>query len=202
MVSSSTKRPVQARSIATFAKILDAATKVIVEKGIQGLNTNIVADRAQVNIGTVYHYFPDKTAILVELSKEMQVRSSKLLLPLLVEFETTPDVSLWTRRVLETFLASRLEYPANRNLRRALHSVTELHEMLEDDLATNSRFFAEILRRRYPSLSQARSLAVSSLLFRIATEVLDFAMDSPVGAKAELDECTIMISQYLASLAH
>lgn len=199
-MSTSAKRPVQARSIATFAKILEAATEVIVERGIQGLNTNVVAERAEVNIGTVYHYFPDKTVILVELSKEMQVRSSQLLLPLLQEFETAPDVNAWIRQVLQTFLALRLEYPANRHLRRALHSVPELHAMLEDDLGNNSVFFSEILRRRFPTLSSARALAVSSLLFRTAMEVLDFAMDSPLGAQAELDECTTMIGKYLQSL--
>ena len=77
------KRPTQARSIATFTSILDAATEIVVELGIQGLNTNIVAERARINIGTVYHYFPDKTAILLELFRLDQQQRAVYLLSLI-----------------------------------------------------------------------------------------------------------------------
>lgn len=61
------KKPAQARPVATFANILDAATSIIMERGVKGLNTNLVAERAGINIGTVYHYFANKNAILTEL---------------------------------------------------------------------------------------------------------------------------------------
>ena len=94
------KRPSQARSIATFASILDASTDIIVERGVQGLNTNIVAERAGVNIGTVYHYFPDKTAILVELFRIDQARRMAHLLEKLREVSETPDLNSVGRRCL------------------------------------------------------------------------------------------------------
>jgi AcrR family transcriptional regulator len=59
--------PKQARAAATFDKIIQAAVEVLVDKGLQGFNTNIVAEVAGVNVATVYHYFPDKNSILREL---------------------------------------------------------------------------------------------------------------------------------------
>jgi AcrR family transcriptional regulator len=64
------RRPKQARAHATVSTILEAADQVLQRGGVQGFNTNAVAERAGVSIGTLYQYFPDKEAILVALAQE------------------------------------------------------------------------------------------------------------------------------------
>lgn len=59
--------PVQARSTARLAGLLDAAAAVVDEIGFERLTTAMVADRAGASIGTVYRYFPDRLAILQAL---------------------------------------------------------------------------------------------------------------------------------------
>jgi len=59
--------PVQARSTARLAALLDAAAHVIDEVGYERLTTAMVADRAGASIGTVYRYFPDRIAVLQAL---------------------------------------------------------------------------------------------------------------------------------------
>ena len=60
--------PVQARSTARLAALLDAAAEVIDEIGYERLTTAMVADRAGASIGTVYRYFPDRIAVLQSLA--------------------------------------------------------------------------------------------------------------------------------------
>ena len=60
--------PVQARSTARLAALLDAAAHVIDEIGYERLTTAMVADRAGASIGTVYRYFPDRIAVLQSLA--------------------------------------------------------------------------------------------------------------------------------------
>jgi AcrR family transcriptional regulator len=60
--------PVQARSTARLAGLLDAAAAVIDELGYERLTTAMVAERAGASIGTVYRYFPDRIAVLQALS--------------------------------------------------------------------------------------------------------------------------------------
>lgn len=61
------KQPVQARSRALVEAVIDAAARILVESGTAGLTTNHVAERAGVSIGSLYQYFPDKTAVLAAL---------------------------------------------------------------------------------------------------------------------------------------
>jgi AcrR family transcriptional regulator len=62
------KTPRQRRSQATVEVILEAAAQLLERDGERGFNTNAVAERAGVSIGSLYRYFPNKQAILVALA--------------------------------------------------------------------------------------------------------------------------------------
>jgi AcrR family transcriptional regulator len=47
--------------------VLEAAAELIAQQGFARTTTNAVAERAGVSIGSLYQYFPNKTAILVSL---------------------------------------------------------------------------------------------------------------------------------------
>ncbi|MBX9445441.1 TetR/AcrR family transcriptional regulator [Dickeya chrysanthemi] len=61
------KIPQQSRAEQTVATILEAAARILETQGLQGLNTNLVALRAGVSIGSLYQYFPGKDALIVAL---------------------------------------------------------------------------------------------------------------------------------------
>ena len=54
------KTPSQSRSMATVNAILAAAAQVLIEVGYGNANTNKIAERAGVGIGSLYEYFPGK----------------------------------------------------------------------------------------------------------------------------------------------
>ncbi|WP_029391543.1 TetR/AcrR family transcriptional regulator [Streptomyces xiaopingdaonensis] len=61
------KRPRQVRAEFTRQRILDAAAHVFAEYGYAAGTTNRIAEQARVSIGSLYQYYPNKDAILVEL---------------------------------------------------------------------------------------------------------------------------------------
>ena len=58
------KTPVQARSAASVDAILEATIQVLLDVGKERLTTTRVALRAGVSVGTLYQYFPNKSALL------------------------------------------------------------------------------------------------------------------------------------------
>jgi AcrR family transcriptional regulator len=54
----------QARSRATVAAIVEAATRILGDQGWAGFTTNKVAEAAGVSIGSYYQYFPDKHSLI------------------------------------------------------------------------------------------------------------------------------------------
>lgn len=63
------KRAQQTRSRATRRRILDAAARVFERHGYAAGTTNRIAQAAGLSIGSVYQYYPNKDAILVELMR-------------------------------------------------------------------------------------------------------------------------------------
>lgn len=63
------KSPSQERSRLTVERILDAAARIFQEQGYVGTTTNEIADEAEVSVGSLYQYFPNKDAILVALTR-------------------------------------------------------------------------------------------------------------------------------------
>lgn len=63
------KNPGQPRSRATVEAIVEAAARVLETAGPAGFNTNAVARRAGVSVGSLYQYFPGKQALIAELSR-------------------------------------------------------------------------------------------------------------------------------------
>ncbi len=194
------KKPSQARSVATFANILNAATEVVVERGIQGLNTNIVAERAGVNIGTVYHYFPDKTAILVELFRLDQQQRSVYLLGKLSELPTAPDLTEWSHELFVLVRRLRNEHPTTAVMRRAFQSVPELVEIDNADTADTTNFVARLLRERFATLDDERAHFAARLLVETTMTIMDSELAEGPQSGAFFDEALHLINTYLEAI--
>lgn len=63
------KQPRQARSRATFDAIIQASAWVLVEEGYAAATTNRIAEKAGVNIASLYEYFPNKETIIAVLAE-------------------------------------------------------------------------------------------------------------------------------------
>jgi AcrR family transcriptional regulator len=61
--------PQQARSQATMERLLQVSAELLEEVGVNGFNTNLLAQRAGVGVRAIYRYFPNKWAILVAMAE-------------------------------------------------------------------------------------------------------------------------------------
>jgi len=72
------KLPTQARSRARVASILKAAGELLGEVGYDRLSTNLVAERADVPVGSIYQFFKGKDDIVAALVEQFQDRIRRL----------------------------------------------------------------------------------------------------------------------------
>jgi len=63
------KRPRQARSRQMVETLMQATARVLVEEGFEQLTTNRIAKVAGVSVGSLYQYFPNKQALVLELAR-------------------------------------------------------------------------------------------------------------------------------------
>ena len=61
------KMPSQARSQETVSVVLEASARILESDGLRGFNTNAIAAKAGVSVGSLYQYFPNKDAIVLAL---------------------------------------------------------------------------------------------------------------------------------------
>lgn len=59
--------PRQARSRQRVEDILDAASRLVLERGVDALSTRSIAEAAQVPVASLYQYFADKESVLLSL---------------------------------------------------------------------------------------------------------------------------------------
>jgi AcrR family transcriptional regulator len=96
------------------AAILDAAAEILAEGGYAALTTNHLAERAGVSIGSLYHYFPNKEAIIATLAKRMETEAAELLASRRREAPKGVDKERLVRSLSTTLVARELGSAATR----------------------------------------------------------------------------------------
>ena len=128
-VLSPRSKPMQKRAQKRRESILRVTALLLEEVGQDDLTTILVAKRADISVGTLYHYFPNKYAILFALGEQWIDEMEAALL----EIEAAEIEKLSLRRFVEQCVDRLLAaYKAQRGLLplvRALQGVPELKEL-------------------------------------------------------------------------
>ncbi len=101
------RQPRQERAAATVAAILEAAAVILESEGFDGYTTNAVAERAGASIGSLYQYFPNKTA----LTQALIAREDAALLDNLVKLLERADGIGLLRELIQVAVTHQLRRP-------------------------------------------------------------------------------------------
>jgi AcrR family transcriptional regulator len=189
--------PVQGRSVARVARMLDACAELVDEIGYEALTTTLLAERAGVAIGSIYQFFPDKRAVVQALT----LRNLEAYLERLASRFTDADFTHWWDGVdagIDEYIAMHRDVPGFRTLH--FGDVVDVH-LLEEDRDNNTVIagaLASLLVEKLempsgPKLDFALMIAVESAdaLIKLA-----FRRD-PAGDPRVLAESKGLIRDYL-----
>jgi len=96
--------------------ILDTAADLIVNGGVEAINTNALAERAGISVGSVYQYFSNKAAILIALSERYMQQLGSNTVAALQQDVSGLDFATIVDRVIDPMIAFERKYPAFRHL--------------------------------------------------------------------------------------
>ena len=138
--AAATKKPRQERARHTIDALLQATAYILTHGGWDTLTTNRVAERAGVNIASLYQYFPGKDALVVELARRHVADQRAALLPILTERRGT-GIGATLRALVSALVATHGEQPA---LHRAL--AEELPRLRSGHLDVDGELLVELAR--------------------------------------------------------
>ncbi len=180
---------------------MNAATNVLVTRGLQGFNTNAVAVAAGINVATLYHYFPDKVSILAELFVRDQNKRKQYITKQMDEFAHVSDLERWTRDLVHAIVELRRANPETAVLRQACRTVPEIVTLEHADSDQLIAHFAHVLQVRFAQLGAARARNCSRTIVETGAALLDRATLEDDHARGLINETVAMLVAYLSSLA-
>lgn len=191
--------PIQARARATFERILDVAVEILATEGVAALNTNKIAERADINIATLYSYFPNKEGILVYLAHRFEDKRASWVEQQAAALGTTSNWEQWFRDSVDSMVQFRLNEPGGLAVRQALMALPELHEL--DTMSTRRAAEAKVpgLMALSPGLSEEKARVISHLYSVTVTAVLDAAFAASPYDHRAIEELKRMVVAYFAT---
>lgn len=156
--------PVQKRAIEARNHILQVARTLLEEVGLDAFNTNLLADRADVRVRTVYRYFPNKFAVIAAIGEELMSKwahSNTAYLEAIAQQDSDWRASL-SQMIAEWFKDVSHENGGWAVL-QAMNAVPELRDLDRAAFQRLSRTWEATIRSRAPTFvgdSMALSYAI------------------------------------------
>ena len=161
--------------------IIQAALDLIVERGFHGTSMAMVAERADVGAGTIYHYFESKEALIKELYRELEEKVTVTLwegnpisMPIRERF-----IHLWTV-LLKYFMAHPLCFRYMQQYHNSPYGVSLRREKMltkADDRDIFKKLFEEGISQKVIKglpLSMLSALAFGPLISMARDHILGF----------------------------
>lgn len=190
------KQPLQKRSRETVAVILEAAARVLEARGLEGYNTNAIAERGGISVGSIYQYFPNKDVLTLALIARFE---RELLEAVGAAIAHTEGKSL--RDSLRLIVRALLDVHAGRaRLNRILETEEDrLRQLIPDVSAVRElgKTVASLLARHRAELGAAVDAATIDDLIVIARAMVDAALQQDLSRPAAERRVLRAIEGYL-----
>jgi AcrR family transcriptional regulator len=139
--------PVQKRSRERFELILECAAEIIAEKGSEAFRMSDIVERTGVAFGSLYQYFPDKTAIIGTLAERYNATGRDCVRRDLAVVKTASDLHPALCRIVDSYYRMFIDVPVMRDIWQATQADRALQKLDEEDVAYLAGLLSDALRR-------------------------------------------------------
>lgn len=157
------RMPSQRRSRERVERILNCATTLIAAKGSDAIRMSEVAEMAGISIGSLYQYFPDKSAIIQTLARRYNTEGRKCIEAELSNVRDIDGLRDAFGRLIDIYYGIFLAEPVIRDIWSATQADKALAELEIAESRANAELVATALAR-VRSNSDLKQLTASAFL--------------------------------------
>ncbi|GEM46821.1 TetR/AcrR family transcriptional regulator [Deinococcus cellulosilyticus] len=175
--------PTQRRSIERVERILNVARQLIAEQGSLNLRMSEVAEKAEISIGSLYQYFPDRGSIIGALAEHYNAEGRKCVERELSQVHSMADLKAAFETIVDEYHQMYLDEPVMRDLWGATQVDPQLQALDAADMQSHTEMMQKVLLRLFPDQSETELQRVSLLTMQLtATAVrLTLTLDEEEG---------------------
>jgi len=193
------KRPQQKRSRDTVDTILNATAQVLIREGYDQTSTNKIAVEAGVSIGSLYHYFPNKEALVLALNRRLAEQELDLIRQTFVEVSNASLRDTIRKSVEVMVHMHRIAPELHRVLVEQVPRMGPLRKINEID-----RQIIEMIREQLLRLKKELSPADAELMIFVVFNIVETLTHQAVLYQPQLlqgerliDEISSLVELYL-----
>jgi AcrR family transcriptional regulator len=196
--------PAQKRAETTLQHILATSAQLLAEVGIDGFNTNLLAERADLRVATIYRYFPNKIAILCALVQQWEkLLREEALKPINSLADPNIEWQAAVNDIIDSYVKAAMQIQHFKEIRRALLAVPELRA-IERNLGNDlSALMVTALKRRGAKASDNHLHQVARTFILAGATIYDVAASRGKKDKrlkeSTLEELRLLLTGYLAN---
>ena len=131
-VTKARRKPLQARALKRHEQILDTTAELLEKVGVDELTTILIAKSLKISVGSLYHYFPNKIAILYALSQRWLDEITLALDDIDATLVDNEDLRTFTQHCTDRLLEVYRRQRGILHLVQAMFSIPELRELDEE----------------------------------------------------------------------
>lgn len=183
----------------TVQAILDATAHILVSDGYAALNTNRVAERAGVSIGSLYQYFPNKAALIAAVRQRHADQTRQQLIALALTAADLPLRQAVPRLIDAVMAAHRIDPRLHQVLEKEVPRQFQSWDVTEDEIELRTLLQSLLQRHRDQVIVPDLTLA-SLVLVRMVDALVHLPLiEDPMGVPAAQveQEISTVVLRYL-----
>ena len=171
--------PVQKRSRERYEHILAGAAELLAEKGPEAFRISELVERTGVAFGSLYQYFPDKTAIIGTLAERYNQVGRDCVARDLAAVKTVRDLHPALCRIVDSYYRMFIDVPVMRDIWQATQSDRLLQKLDEEDVDFLAGLLVDAIRRIAPDAAKPALKAWAQLVMTLIAAAVRHAITLP-----------------------
>ncbi|MBW8837215.1 MAG: TetR family transcriptional regulator [Burkholderia sp.] len=171
--------PTQKRSRERFERILACAVQLMAEKGSDAFRMSDIVERTGIAFGSLYQYFPDKTAIIGTLAERYNAIGHDCVRKELLGLRTLSDLHAVLGRITDSYYQFFIDEPAVHDIWQATQADRALQKLDEEDGAFLTGLLFDALQPLAPHLPKAALADFCQLVMVLMSAAVRHAITLP-----------------------